>query len=400
MKTRRNINWKAVSGLGLFTALAAGGLLMNRSGRTFDTPASEPPVQVQPAIRRSGTQSAERVIRALPAVQTVEPAQDEMKTMSPLSEESGYENPFSDTGQVPLKTSAIRIDPAKLRTALADATAAGNVRELGELLHSGDLHSEIEAVRLLARNGSGEALAAALGKILTVPADSPDYNKFIQAFANCRSAAVAEWLTGFLGQTQTEEVRQRVFSILASLNGPEVIDRLAAGLANPTHARHAGDCAELLAKSSDPQQAAVLRDLLTKGETAEIQTSAARGLAGVGSGEAVTTLIEAGSSAEAVAAASLEALATVDSSYAQETLIEAAVNPALPSDVRRAAVEALSKQPSQRTQTVLVNLGQSTGDPALKTTIEQTLQTAGQGATPPPSGNPAGITEIDGEIWF
>jgi hypothetical protein len=395
----RNIKLVAVLGLGLFTALAAGRLLMNRRSRAVDTPAPVPE-QLQPAETPADAQPAKRADRNRPAVQTTKPLQDEMKPVNSLSEESGYEHPFSEADQDPAENPSAKTEREKLRAALAGAAASGNVRELAALLHSGDLYSEIEAVRLLARNGSGEALAAALGKILTVPADSPDYNKFIKAFANSRSAAVAEWLTGFLGQTQTEDVRQRVFSILASLNGPEVIDGLAAGLARPGDARHAEDCAELLARSSDPEQAAALRDLLTAGETAEIQTAAARGLAGVGSGAAVATLMDAGASAEAVAAASLAALATVDSSYAQETLIEAAVNPSIPPEVRYAAVEALSTQSGQRVRTALANLGQGTGDPVLQAAIEQALQTTGQSGTPPPSGNPAGISGLDGEIWF
>jgi hypothetical protein len=397
VNTRQNIKPVTVLGLGLITALVAGGLLVNRRSRATHTPA---PDQVQAAGSRSAAQPAERASRELPSVQPAEPVQDVLRTLNPLSGESGYESPFSETNQVPAQTPSAKAGRAELRAALAAAAASGDVQELAALLHSGDSYSEIEAVRLLARNGSGEALAAALGKLLTVPADGPEYNRFIEAFANCRSAAVAEWLADFLGRTQTEEVRQRVFAILAALNGPEVIDRLAAGLASPIDALHAKDCAELLARSSDPEQAAVLRDLLTAGETVEIQTSAARGLASVGSGAAVATLIETGASAEAVAAASRAALATVDSSYAQEALILAAVNPSLPPDVRYAVVQALSNQSGQRVQTVLANLGQSTGDPVLRAAIEQALQTAGPSGTPPPSGSPEGIAGLDGEIWF
>jgi aminopeptidase N len=276
----------------------------------------------------------------------------------------------------------------------------GRLWDAYDLLHSGDQESEIEAVRMLTQIGGGDALAAALGKLLTVPEDSPDCNKFINAFADCHSAAVADWLSGVLGQAKTEELRQRVLTILAALRGPEVIDSLAASLASPTDAMQAKDCAELLAKSSDPEQAAVLRDLLATGKTTAVQTAAARGLASVGSGAACDALIEAGSSTEPVAKVCLDALATVNSSYGQEALIQAAVNPSVPSAVRYAAVQALATQPGQRTQTVLINLAQADSDPALQAVISQTLQTIEQSGTPPPSGSALGNAAISGEIWF
>jgi hypothetical protein len=399
MKPCRNIKREVVAGLGLFAALAAGGLLVNRHSRGADTPAPAPE-PVQTAQGSSAAQPVKGVSHDHAALQPAEPVQDQIKTMKPVAEESGYEMPFADTNQVPVNTTATQTDPEKLRAALADAVAAGNVREIAVLLHSGNPATEIEAVRLLARTGGGDALAAALGKVLSVPADSPDYDKFINAFADCRSAAVAEWLTGFLGQTKTEDVRQRVLTLLAALNGPEVINSLAASLASPIDSMHAKDCAELLAQASDPEQAAVLRNLLEMGKTTEIQTSAARGLARVGSGAACAALVETGSSTDDIAAACRDALATVNSSYGQEALIQAAVSPDVPSAVRCAAVQALSNQQGQRIQTVLANLGQATGDPVLQTTIEQALQTAGSSGTPPSSGSPAGIAGIDGEIWF
>ena len=379
MNPRRNSTSVIVLGLGLLAALAVGGLLVNRFSRNVESPVND-------------------INGRKPALRPAEPMQDSIKTMQPLPDESGYERPFSQIRPAPECTD--ETEQTRLQTELAIAAAVGNIPGIVAFLYSGNPENEMEAVRLLARNGSGEALAAALGKLLTVPADSPDYPTLISAFAACRSAAVAEWLTGFLGQTQTEDVRQRVASILSALRGPEVINSLAVSLASPMDSIHARDCAELLAKASDPEQAAVLRELLAAGETTEIQGSAARGLASVGSGAAVATLIEAGSSTDAVAAECLAALATVNSSYAQEALIQAAVNPSLPPDVRSAAVQALSTQSGQRVQTVLANLGQATGDPVLQTAVQQALQTVGQSGTPPPSGSPAAIAGTNGELWF
>jgi hypothetical protein len=130
---RRNINWKAVLGLGLFTALAGGGLLVGRRNQATDASAPAPeqmpgqsPAAVQPVIHRASPESS--------ALQPATiPTPDELRTMSPVLNESGYEAPFSGTNQAPVSTSATQTDPAKLRTALADASSAGNVRELADL---------------------------------------------------------------------------------------------------------------------------------------------------------------------------------------------------------------------------------------------------------------------------
>jgi len=403
VNTRRHIKREAVLWLGLVTALAASGLLVSRRIRSADLPSPEPH-QAQVAQNRTEPESSAQPLKSindLPAAfQLTEPIPEEMQTMDPDLEGFGYEIPFLNTNPIPLTTIATRIDPEKLSAALTDAAANGDVRALAALLHSGNPAGEIEAVRILARIGGGEALAAALGKVLTVPTDNPDYNKFINAFADCHSAAVAGWLTESLGQTKVEDVRQRILTILAALRGPEVVDSLAASLASSTDETHAKDCAELLAKSSDPGQAAVLRALLETSESTDIQTSAARGLAHVGSSDACATLIEASSSDETIATACRDALATVKSSYGQEALIQAAVNPSVPSAVRCAAVQALSTQPGQRTQTVLINLAQATSDPVLLTAISQTLQTLEQSGTPPQPGSTLGDAGINGEIWF
>ena len=171
-----------------------------------------------------------------------------------------------------------------------------------------------------------------------------------------------------------------------------------SGLAKPADQRHANDCAELLAKASDPAQAAVLRNLAETGKSTEIQNSATRGLASVGSSEACAALVELGSSEKPAAKAARDALAKVDSTYGQAELFEAVVNPATPPPVLIAILHALQNQPGQRTQIVLENL--VTSDPAVQTAIDQTLQTIKQSGTPPPSGSTASTAGISGEIGF
>ncbi len=398
MNSRQNIKPKPVLWLGLSAALAVSIFLVSNRNRETDSPAPVP-VQAQAVQSTAGQALSAKTdhpeSRKPAAIPPEEFIPVILKPADAEAETRGYEMPFAGTNKVSGKTTA-----AELHEKLTAAAMDGNIRDIAMFMNSGDPAGEIEAVRLLARIGGGEALAAALGKLLTVPADSPDYNKFINAFADCRSAAVAEWLTGFLGRTKTEDVRQRVIAILAALHGTEVVDCLAASLASPIDKMHAKDCAELLARASDPEQAAILRNLIETGKTTEIQTSAARGLAHVGSSAACTALLETASSTEDIAPVCRAALATVGSSYGQEVLIRAAVNPAVPSAVRIAAAEALANQPSQRTQTVLANLEQAAGDPVLQAAIHQTLQTIEQSGTPPQSRGTAGIAGINGELWF
>ena len=407
--------------LALLAVLAVGGFLVTRQNLGEDS-AAPLPRRLQPARGTAGPGNARSVTTLAESVhRTSQPADHPPgATQSPAFDprKCGYEMPFPETNAVPLSTVPAETDPLKLCAALAAAQAGGTnpdiaalraalldsgtaaVPGLSSLLNAGLPATEIEAVRLLVQIGGDKALAFALGKMLTVPATSPAYAGFLAAFADCRSTAVAAWFTDFLGKTQSEEVRQRVLAILVALRGPEVVQSLAAQLMRPADPMHAEDCAGALAKASDPAQAASLRVLLETGETPAIQVAAAYGLANVGSDEAVACLAENGSSSEAIASTCRDALANVVSSYAQETLIRTAVSPAMPSDVRCSAVQALSTQQGQRVQTTLINLGQATGDPALLAAIGQALRATGPDGTPPPSGGTGANVKMVGETWF
>jgi len=377
---------------GLIAALAAISLLAllvsHRSPEAGLPPPSQERVQTtgDSAKSKDSVPPVKRASREYTALRTIVPTPVAVQATDPTTGERGYEMPFLSTNRVPTSTPKTETDPVKLRV----------------LLNSGTPSIEIEALRQLVQNGSEEAIAAALGKMLTLSVTSPSYNRYLAAFANCRSAAVAMWLTDFLGRTQIEEVRQQVLAILAALRGPEVIESLAAQLEKTADLMHAEDCAITLAKASNPAQATSLKVLLDAKESPEIQAIAAYGLASVGNAEACAVLVEKASSAEAIAVACRDALATVDSSYGQEALIQAAVNLEVPSAVRCSAVQALANQQSQRVQTVLINLGQATSDASLQETIYQALQiqSAKQNGTPPQLGSTAGNAGINGEIWF
>jgi len=384
---------KGMLWLGLFAALAASGLLVILvSRRNPEAGSPPPPSRDLVQTKRDSTKPEDSVQpmkhtrREYTAIRTIELTPVTVQATDTTTGERGYEMPFLSTNRIPISTPETETDPVKLRV----------------LLNSGTPSIEIKALRQLVQNGSEEAIAAALGKMLTLSVSTPSYDRYLAAFADCRSAAVTTWLTAFLGRTTTEEVRQRVLAILAAWHGPEVIESLAAQLTKTADLMHAEDCMSTLAKASNPAQAASLKVLLEAKESPEIQAMAACGLASVGNAEACAVLVENGSSAEAIAAACRDALATVDSSYGQEVLIQAAVNQEVPSAVRCSAVQALANQQSQRVQTVLINLGQATIDTALQTAISQALQlqSTKPSGTPPQFGGPAGNAGVNGEIWF
>jgi len=327
-------------------------------------------------------------------------ATDAQTTGSPDGK-GGYETPSIGAGEQAASTWTKENDPEKLCAAFRDAMAAGKVAdvsairrrilELGPaavpdvaaLLNAGAGSRQIEVFRLLVQLGGEKALAAALGKVVTVSEEDPNYGGYLAALADCRSGQVAVWLSDYLGRLETEAMRQRVLTILASLHGPEVVTSLAAQMAKPADRIHAEDCAETLATCSDPSQISALRELLEKGDSPDLQALAARGLASIGNDEACSILIEKASSSSPGVSVYCGALANVTSSYGQERLIAVVIDPALPAETRAAAARALAQQNSPRAQTVLANAAQGVSDTALLAEIANALTTSGNGENPP-----------------
>lgn len=417
---------KVVLWTGLFVALSAAGILL--SCRSPETDSLVPmPARVQTATVRDGAgqkesgQSMKKKVLSLErtAGQTAELVPVVVQTADQNTRGRGYEMPFSTKEPVTPGKLTTETDPARLCAALAEAMACGNFQDvavlraklldigvsavpaISTLLNVGVTSTEIEAVRLLVQIGGEEALASALGKMMTIPVTHADYQSYLAAFANARNKAVAMWLANYLGWVQTDEMRQRTLTILGALRGREVIESLVEQFASPADQMHSEDCVYMLVRLSDPEQVEVLSSLLLLGGSADLQDLAAYGLASVGSSEACEILLEHGSSSEAGALASCDALATVSSSYGQETLIQAAVDQAAPSVVRRSAVQALSAQGGQRIRTVLSNLGQSTSDLDLQAAICKALQQlAKQSGTPPHYGGAAAVAVKSGEMCF
>lgn len=240
-------------------------------------------------------------------------------------------------------------DLAAIRTRLL-ALGVDAVSAISTLLHCGEEKVEAEAVRLLSQIGAPEALARAMGKLLTVPRDSPTYGHFLAAFADNHSPAVAQWLTKTLGQTQHAETRERILDILYAMSGPEIVEALEQSALNPQDDLHAKDSREFLAIRHDPSEAEGLADLLESADES-IGEAAAYGLAHIGSSEACQILADYADDYPDYT----DALASISSTYAQEALLSLATTPTRSAFVRVSAVQSLASQSSQRVRTVLVN---------------------------------------------
>jgi hypothetical protein len=71
---------------------------MSRRSREADAPAPAPE-QVQAGKSSAGLQPVHRINPEHPALQPAAPMPDELQTMNPAPEESGYESPFSSTNK-------------------------------------------------------------------------------------------------------------------------------------------------------------------------------------------------------------------------------------------------------------------------------------------------------------
>jgi hypothetical protein len=193
---------------------------------------------------------------------------------------------------------------------------------------------------------------------------------------------ITDSLSRLLGQAETDSDRRRIMVILASLRGPEVVGSIVTQMAQPSDDIHARDCVALIAGSKYPAQTVALSRILSTANSPEILAAAADGLANIGSAEASAVLIEKASSTSPATAPSREAIATISSSYAQQTLIHAATDPTVQPEVQCAVIEALALQGGERVETILVNLQQSVTNPVVQGVILEIIASPVETASP------------------
>jgi hypothetical protein len=309
----------------------------------------------------------------------------------PAPRDAGSENPFAAPARNP--ASAAPSDPRAVARALRAALAQGSSERtaalcdelaamgplalpaLADLLACGDARAEVEAFRLLAQIGHPTGLILVLGKMLTVPGDSPDYRAFLAAFADNGSPLIADWLAAELGRAATPAARARLSDMLFSMRGEVAAEATLAAALDPVDAAHARDALLQLALRRDPSETAMLESLV-RSESVELQVAAAYGLVGIGSAEACLALADA---AEADATGLLaRALATTASAYAQEALLSVALDVARSDAVRAAALRGLAGSPVARVQTAVRNALAQEPSGAVAEAMQALLQGGGE----------------------
>ena len=299
--------------------------------------------------------------------QAVAPVEDIHHAHQSSTEPFGFETPATEATASGAPTPNTN-DPVTLCADLRAAIAAGRggdissirarlvalgpnaVPAVSGLLRSGTESVEIESVRLLVQIGDTQGLALALGKLLTVPRESPAYGLFLAAFADNRSPVVARWLTDTLGKAQYADTRERLLDLIYAMRGPAAVAALEEAALKPADQMHAQDSIDSIATRHDPSETDELAALLGS-EHQGIREAAALGLAEVGSDAACQVLAARADTDPACA----NALAAVSTSYAQETLLAMVTDRTRTETVRTAAIQSLAGQSGGRVETILAN---------------------------------------------
>ena len=392
--------------------IAAGGALVLAMIWFAQTPTKNPVLSVY-EDGKAGAVS--RSAAALVGVQRHTWSQDahveQVSTVAEVYPHSGYEMPFSPVSTVAGNTLTVPNEATALCAALRNALAEGCPTDIsavrGKLLALGPtavpavaalLQAEterlqIEAVRLLVQLGEAQGLVLALGKVLSVPRDSTAYSLFLAAFADQRSSAVAQWVADTLGKTQYAETRERMLDLLRAMRGPAVVSALEQVALEPADDMHAQDAVDAVAARQDPSETESLAALLVSDDAA-IREAAAYGLAGIGSGDACQILADESEYTDGCAVA----LASVSSSYAQETLLDMATDSRRSVAVRTSAIQSLYRQPGYRVHTILANAAIQEQNPVVISAMQNALLTTAN-IEPTPSNALQG-SESAGELWF
>ena len=251
------------------------------------------------------------------------------------------------------------------------------VAYLKPLIRCGNVVVEIEGIRLLSQIGGEDALVHAFARVLVVPRDDPAYGLYLAAFADNRSPVIAEWLAGTLGKTQSADARGRILDLIAVMHGPVTVEAIANAATSPADDLHRKDALEGLATRQDPSETQALAGLLDRQDQAS-RVAAASGLASVGTSDACLILADRVAQDSEVSPVCAIALATVDSSYGQETLLSLATDQTRHVNVRMSALQALETHTGTRVRGTLENAILQETEPPVIAAMKKTLETIAQ----------------------
>lgn len=246
---------------------------------------------------------------------------------------------------------------AQLRSLGVDA-----VEYLTPLIMCGTPAIEIEALRILTQIGTREALVLVVTRVLAVDPDTPDYPAYLAVIQDVHSVEVVQLLTDRLGREASAVLRERVLALLDVMRGPEVAAVLADAIAHDPYGATRSAYLQAVEGRQDPSEVAVLSDVLVTTTDDALAESAAYGLASIGNNKACVTLADRAEREAVKIGPSINALASVHSSYGQQGLMAIASDESRPADVRVASIEALGSQGGPYVLAVLANLGLQADD--------------------------------------
>lgn len=282
-----------------------------------------------------------------------------------------------------------------LRNHLLEA-GASIIPLLFEPLHSGDLEVECDTIRLLRQIGGPRATAMALGRILAIPRDHPDYQRYLSTLEAFDDRSAADWLIRKLGQTAHQSTRESLLAMLSAMDGNEVVAAIAHGIRHATDDLHRRDLIAGLLLQGKPGGVDALTLMIEHSEQPLPQDVAARALAMTGSREAVFNLAGAATFDENDRLAL--ALAFVDSAYAQEALLELALDSWQNTAVRSSAVDGLANQGGHRIPPSIDNALSAEPDATVAAAMADNLNQRNQ-SSPAVTSSQSSNTRR-GELWF
>jgi HEAT repeat protein len=297
------------------------------------------------------------------------------RTESPWGNEAplartALDDPSNEPLGQAFRSAVLSGDLARMSTCRTRLLALGEaaVPLIKPLLFGQDPTVEAAAVQLLAQIGGSDALVLSIGRVLSSYRGGPTYPAYLTAFADHRSAGVADLLADVASRPEYRHSREWLLELLGALRGAMAVEAFARMAAHADE-NVAADGVTGLTLRQDPSDAMALGALLETGDDL-VKSAAAYGLANVGSGDACLML-----ACEAeYSRMCLEALATVTSPYAQEELLAVAGSEATPSAVRCAAVRALASHAGARLESQLTAVGARTGDDAVQAAVREALR--------------------------
>jgi hypothetical protein len=288
-------------------------------------------------------------------------------------------------------------DPPMTMTQTAFASPMAATQDLPELMmlvSQGTRHVRASAFRSLCRINSAKARAMAMGTILSMYKEDA-HSAMLKTFTNVDEPAVAELLVDLMIDSTDAGFKQWLQTLLTQMEGDSVTDALALVMIEHEDDPMQEVALATLARVQRPSALVALGDILASEMYPALTQAAARGVASIGNGDAVTML--RGHAAELTGASldSVDALARVSSPYGQNALFQIVRDEPNPR-IRAAAAEALGSYRGVETAARLRRQYAAETDLIVKASLAAAISTAepAKKYSYPPDAEVSELTEM------